>query len=424
MSVPARLAAVLLVCVLGTSSEPDVAAAVSRAFGHRTYAAAANALDRDFPRFVDDIVALTEIPAPPFGESARAAATLARFRDAGLTSAALDAAGNVVAFRPGRGGPLVVFAAHLDTVFPAGTDVHVRRSGTQLSAPGVGDNAVGVATLVAIARALTAAHAETANDLLFVADVGEEAAGDLRGMRYLLTQGPYRRRVAQFVAIDGAGDGRTITTTAVASVRYRVTFSGPGGHSFGSFGAVNPVNAMANAIAALNRLDVPTSPRTTFNVGVIGGGTAVNAIPASVWMDVDLRSESADELSRLDRRFRAIVDDAAEAENRAHSVQLGAIRASLSQEGSRPAGNTPVSAAIVRTTAAVFSLMNRAPVFGSGSTDANLAMSRGIPAITIDAGVPGDRPHAPDEWIDVDRDAALGGLQRTLLLVLSLGGVI
>ena len=418
-----RLASVLLVCVVGSSAQPSADTAVAYVFAHPAYRLAADTLDQTFPQFVRDVITLTEIPAPPKGESARAQECLKLIRAAGLPAATIDAEGNVVAFRQGLGGPLLVMAAHLDTVFPVETDVHVRRDGVRLSAPGVGDNAQGVATLIAMVRALTAAHATTVNDVLFVADVGEEATGDLRGIRYLLGKGPYRGRVKQFVAIDGVGSGSAITISAVGSLRYRVTFRGPGGHSFGSFGTVNPASAMAEAIAAMNALKVPETPRTTFNVGVLGGGTSVNTIPSSVWMDVDLRSESTLELSKLDQALREIVRQAVDAENRRRSVSLGPIEASVEQVGFRPSGQTSATSHIVTTTAAAMRLMNLVPVFPPASTDANLPISMGIPAITIDTGIPGDRPHAPDEWIELDPRVAVGGLQRTLLIVMSLAGL-
>jgi tripeptide aminopeptidase len=418
-----RLAAVILVCAIAVGMKISAEPTVAQVFAHHTYREAADALDRTFPQFVDDVIDLTEIPAPPRQEAARAAATVKLFREAGLTDVALDAAGNVVAFRKGAGGPLLVLAAHLDTVFPPGTDVHVRREGTRMAAPGIGDNAQGVATLVAVARALQAAHAQTTHDVLFVADVGEEATGDLRGVKYLFTAGRFGRHIAQFVAIDGVGDGRTITTGAVGSLRYRVAFSGPGGHSFGSFGLVNPANALASAIAGLSAIPVPASPRTTFNVGMVGGGTSVNSIPSSVWMEVDLRSESPAELTRLDRAFQTIVGNAAATENNAHSIESGLVTAKLELLGSRPSGQTSQRSRIAETAVAAVRTMGLPPAFAWGSTDANLPISMGIPAITIDSGVPGGRPHAPDEWVDLDKPLALAGLQRALLLVLSLAGV-
>ncbi len=418
-----RLAAVVLVCLVGAGAQAPADATAARVFAHPAYRAGVDVLDRTFPQFLDDVRALTEIPAPPAKESARAAAMLARMRDAGLSSAALDAAGNVVALHRGGGGPLLAIAAHLDTVFPEGTDVRVRRSGTRWSAPGIGDNALGLAVLLALARAIVASHAPLGSDVLFIADVGEEATGDLRGIRHVMTQGPYRGRIAQLIAIDGAGDGCVVTTTGVGSVRYRVTLDGPGGHSYGLFGLVNPANALAGTIAALSNLRVPESPRTTFNVGVIGGGTSVNSIPASVWTDVDLRSESSDELARLDRSFRELVAHAVDEENRARSVRLGAISASIDRLGERPSGRTPAYAPLVRATSAALRLTGIVPEYAASSTDANLAMSLGVPAIALDTGIRGGSPHAPDEWIDVDRPAALGALQRTLLVVLTAAGL-
>jgi acetylornithine deacetylase/succinyl-diaminopimelate desuccinylase-like protein len=420
---PMRLAAIVLVCLLGAGAQaPPGDATAARVFAHPAYRAAVDILDRTFPQFLEDVSALTEIPAPPAKESARAAAMLARMRDAGL-SAALDAAGNVVALHRGGGGPLLAIAAHLDTVFPAGTDVRVRRSGTRWSAPGIGDNGLGLAVLLALARAITSSRAPLASDVLFIADVGEEATGDLRGIRYVMTQGPFRGRIAQLIAIDGAGDGRVVTSAGVGSVRYRVTFDGPGGHSYGLFGIVNPANALAGAIDALAHVQVPESPRTTFNVGLIGGGTSVNSIPAAVWMDVDLRSESPDELARLDRSFRDLVARAVDEENRARSTRLGAISASIDRLGERPSGRTAAHAPLMRTTSAALRLTGIVPEYVASSTDANLPMSLGVPAIAIDTGIPGGSPHAPDEWIDVDRSTTLGALQRDLLIVLSAAGL-
>jgi tripeptide aminopeptidase len=422
MTIP-RLLAIAVVCVLGTTLQPSVEATVGHVFAHRTYRAAVAALDRGFPEFVRDLIALTEIPAPAHQEDARASACARLFRDAGIPNVSIDPEGNVLALRPGRGGPLVAIAAHLDTVFPEGTDVHVKRDGSRLSAPGIGDDGLGLATLVALARALDEAGAQTRNDILFVADVGEEAMGNLRGVRYLFTQGAYRNRIRQFVSIDGVGDGSFIVNSSVGSYRYRVTYRGPGGHSYGAFGLVNPANALAGAIEHLSDLRVPSSPRTTFNVGVLGGGTSVNSIPSSVWMEVDLRSEQPSELAKLDASFRAVAAQAAADENHTRSVANGAVSVALEKLGERPSGQTPALSRLPAMAAAAVRRMGLTPEFGSGSTDANLPMSLGVPAITIDAGVPGGRPHAPDEWVDVERTAALGGLQRTLLLVLSVAGL-
>ena len=314
-------------------------------------------------------------------------------------------------------------AAHLDTVFPEGTDVNVRRNGTRLSAPGIGDNAQGLATLLALARALDAAAVRTESDVLFVANVGEEANGALRGVRHLFTAGRYKDRIRAFISIDGMGTGDYVTTGGVGSRRYRVTFNGPGGHSYGAFGLVNPAAAMAGSIQRLSAVNVPSSPKTTYNVGMIGGGTSVNTIPASVWMEVDLRSESPTALTTLDSAFTAAVAAAVAEENRVRSTTAGPLTVDITLLGDRPSGQTAATTALVQTTGAAIRATGLQPEYGWSSTDANLPMSLGIPAIAIDSGIQGDRAHAPDEWIDVERRRVVAGLQRVLLIVLSVAGL-
>ena len=384
---------------------------------------ALQALDRDHDRMVADIVTLTEIPAPPFKEERRAAAYLKMLQQAGLTNVERDAEGNVMGLRRGRGdGPLVAVAAHLDTVFPEGTDLRVKRDGTRLHAPGIGDNSRSLAVILAIARALDAAGVETASDILFVGNVGEEGPGDLRGVRYLFTKGPYRDRIKMFVSIDGVGDGHNIVNGAVGSRRYRVTFKGPGGHSYGAFGLVNPAFALGHAAEVFSRATVPASPKTTFNIGVMGGGTSVNSIPSEVWMDVDLRSEDPAALSRLEADFKAAMDAGASAENAARSTRLGRIDVNLSLIGDRPAGSTPVDSPIAQTAAAVVRHLGGTPSFSASSTDSNVPISLGIPAITIDSGGQGNRAHALDEWIDVEKSSSLGGVRSALLIIAALAG--
>src|SRR5262245_26773040 len=287
----------LALLLVQSSQPPSADAAVKRVVDHPLVVQAMAALDRDHDRMVREIITLTEIPAPPFNEAARGQAFLAMLKDAGLTNVERDPEGNVMGLRKGTGGgPLVAIAAHLDTVFPEGTDVKVKRDNTRLAAPGVGDDTRSLAVLLAIVRAMNAARIETTSDILFVGDVGEEGKGDLRGMKYLFTKGPYRDRIKTFISIDGSGSGEDITHGAVGSKRYRVTFKGPGGHSYGAFGLVNPAYAMASAIQKFSKLTVPSSPKTTFNVGVVGGGTSVNSIPFESWMEIDMRSEAPAEL--------------------------------------------------------------------------------------------------------------------------------
>ncbi|MCA6332883.1 MAG: M20/M25/M40 family metallo-hydrolase, partial [Phenylobacterium sp.] len=270
---------------------------VAKLSSDRRFAAAQKVLAAEHDRTVADIVRLTQIPAPPFGEARRAEAVRSDFAALGLKDVEIDAEGNVTGVRPGRRtggkGPFVAVAAHLDTVFPAGTDVTVRREGRRLSAPGVGDNSRSVATLLAWIRALDAAGLSTETDLLFVGNVGEEGAGDLRGVKHLFLKGPYAGRIAAFFSVDGS-DPSGIVTRGVGSKRYRITFTGPGGHSYGAFGIVNPMAAMAGAVTGLYGLSVPTNPKTTYSASVVGGGTSVNSIPASVFLEVDLRSEDPD----------------------------------------------------------------------------------------------------------------------------------
>jgi len=387
------------------------------------FAKAAADIDANHERMVADIIHLTEIPSPPFKEDKRGEALLAMFRAAGLTNVERDTAGNVMGVRKGTGnGPLVAIAAHLDTVFPEGTDVRVKRNGTRLSAPGVGDDTRSLAVLIALIRAMDAAGIHTASDILFVGDVGEEGAGDLRGMKQLFTKGAYKDRIKAFISIDGTGPGDVIKNGAVGSKRYHVTFSGPGGHSYNDFGIVSPSFAMADAAARLSKVVVPRSPKTTFSVSMIGGGTSINAIPSSVWMDVDLRSASATELATLDKTFLAIVKQAADDENAARSTASGKVTVDTKIIGDRPSGQTPQSSVLVQTAAAAIRAMGMQPAFQSSSTDANIPISLGIPAITIDSGGSGGEEHTLHEWIDVEKGPSVRGVQTALLILLAMAG--
>ncbi len=378
-------------------------------------------IDRDHDRLVSEIVTLTEIPAPPFKEDARGAAYLQMLRAAGLSNVERDAEGNVMGLRKGTGGgPLLAVAAHLDTVFPEGTDVTVKRDGTRLSAPGIGDDTRALAVILAIVRALDEAAVQTKSDILFIGNVGEEGPGDLRGMKYLFQKGPYKDRIGTFISIDGAGGGSDITHGGVGSKRYRVTFKGPGGHSYGAFGLVNPAFAMAGAMQRFARLEVPSSPKTTYSVGVVGGGTSVNSIPFESWMEIDMRSESREELTKLERSFLALVQEAVDDENKTRSTAQGRVSAELKVIGDRPSGETPRASPLVQTAAAVVRAMGMQPTFSYSSTDSNIPISLGIPAITIDSGGRGGRAHALDEWIDVEKTSSVRGIQIALLLLLAL----
>lgn len=380
-------------------------------------------LDADHERFVKELITLTEIPAPPFKEQKRAAAYLEMLRTAKLTDVETDAEGNVMGIRRGTGGaPMLAVLAHLDTVFPEGTNVTVKRNGTRVLAPGAGDDTGALALMLTVIRAMDAAKVQTPGDILFVGNVGEEGEGDLRGAKFLLQKGKYKDRIKSFISIDG-GTQDGIVTGGLGSHRYRVTFSGPGGHSYGAFGLVSPAFAMGNAMAKIGKLQVPASPRTTFNVGVVGGGTSVNSIPTEMHMLVDMRSESPDELKKIDEAFQRTVREAVDEENRARSTAEGRVVADVKLIGDRPSGSTPTSAYLVQAAAAVSRSFGFNPSFEIGSTDANVPISMGIPAITIGRGA-GGRSHALDEWIDVtkEKNVQAGEIVLATILAASAGG--
>jgi tripeptide aminopeptidase len=387
-----------------------------------TYRAATTELDREHDRIVSEIISLTEIPAPPFKEAKRAAAYAEMLRAAGLQDVEIDAEGNAMGLWRGTGpagAPLIVIAAHLDTVFPEETDVKVRREGTKLSAPGIGDDTRSLAVLLAYARAMKAAGVKTGRDILLVGNVGEEGPGDLRGVRHLFTKGKYKDRVHAFFSMDGT-NGARIVNGGTGSKRYRVTFKGPGGHSYGAFGLVNPMAAMSQTVVDLYKIAPPKAPKTTYSASVTGGGTSVNSIPHEVWMEFDMRSESAAELARLEQSFLGAVDKAVAGENAARSVREGPVTADKKVIGDRPAGSTSASSELVRVAQAAVSAHGLAPELQISSTDANMPMSLGIPGITIGSGGSGGRAHALDEWIDVEKGASLKGMLPGLTMLLSM----
>ncbi len=387
------------------------------------FAKAAATLAAEHDRTVADVITLTEIPSPPFGEEKRASAYLDLLRAHGLEEVEQDEIGNVMGIRRGFGnGDVLVVAAHLDTVFPPGTDVRVRREGTKLFAPGVSDDTWSLAVNLAFIRALDAAGIRTRQDLLFVGDVGEEGLGDLRGVRHLFAASRHRPRIRAFLTVDSPEVER-IVSGGVGSRRYRVTFRGPGGHSYAAFGLVNPMYAMAEAARGLAAVEVPASPPTTHCVSVVSGGTSINAIANAVTIEVDLRSASAAELDRLDQRFLKIVDEAVATENAARSVAAGVITAELTRVGDRPAGETPARSPICDIAAAAVTAEGYAPRFEFSSTDANVPMSLGIPALKVGAGGRGGRAHSLDEWLDVAPEESLRGMRTTLATILALAGM-
>jgi acetylornithine deacetylase/succinyl-diaminopimelate desuccinylase-like protein len=368
--------------------------------------------------FVEEQVRLCEIPAPPFGERERANYLQRSFIECGLEDAQLDAEGNCLALRRGRNlHPLVVISAHLDTVFPAGTDVTVRREHGKLFAPGIADDGCGLIGLIALIRALQECEIETEGSVLFVGTVGEEGEGNLRGARFLLTEGEWAGSVGGFISLDGAGVER-ITHAALGSRRYRLLMRGIGGHSWGDFGSANPVHALGRAVARLASYPAPTDPRTTFNVGRIEGGSGVNVIPTEAMMDVDLRSTSADELHRLDAFFRRAAREAADDENATRRPGDPPLVLDLKLIGDRPSGETPPESAIVRFALEATLAVGLTPRLDRSSTDSNIAISLGIPALTLGAGGTSGNSHTLEEWYDPrGRDI---GLKRALLVLLGL----
>jgi tripeptide aminopeptidase len=384
------------------------------------FKAAVAAFDRDYERFVNELILLTEIPAPPFGEKLRGEAFAKLLREAGLENVETDAEGNVMALRKGRGtAPLLAVAAHLDTVFPEGTDVKVKRVGTTLRAPGVGDDTRGVAFLLALVRALRDGKVETASDILFVGNVGEEGPGDLRGMRYLFGKGPWKDKIKRFISIDG-GNLDIVTNSGLGSLRYKVIFKGPGGHSWGAFGNVSPAFAMGDAMARLGQLKVPKSPKVSYNVGVVSGGTSVNSIPFETAMEIDMRAVSPAALKDIDAQFKKIVADAVAAENAIRSTVNGKITADIVLIGDRPSGTLTPDSPTLKQVAATMRVYDKVPVWETSSTDANIPISLGIPAFAMgrSSGGRGGRGHSLDEWVDVEKTQAVKDFEVAAAMIL------
>jgi tripeptide aminopeptidase len=327
----------------------------------------------------------------------------------------IDGEGNVLGERRGRAArPHLVFSAHLDTVFPEETNVKVTREGPVLKGPGIGDDCRGLAVLLAVVRALDSANVTTPGTITFVGTVGEEGLGDLRGVKALFNE-TLKGQIDRFVSIDGTGLG--ITHIGVGSYRYRITFNGPGGHSYGAFGIANPLHALGRAIAGISELKVPADPKTTFNVGRVGGGTSVNAIAFEAWMEVDMRSIDPASLKVLDASFHMAVDQALAAEN-ARWNDNGRVTVEKRMVGDRPAGQTSATSPIVLAALSVSKALGLSSRLDEGSTDSNIAMSLGIPAITIDGGGRGAGAHALEETFDTTD--SWQGTQRAVLLAIAL----
>ena len=365
---------------------------------------------------------ICEIPAPGFKEQLRGAELRKRLVALGYANARVDAIGNVVAERPGTGGgPTVMIAGHLDTVFPEGTNVKVKREGDKFSGPGITDDCRGLASLLAVARALNHSRIVTTGRVILVGDVGEEGAGNLRGVRHLLS-GEYKGKVDFFISIDGLG--LSVVNREVGSKRYNIKFTGPGGHSYGAFGMPSAIHAMGRAIANIGELQVPTTPKTTFNVGVVSGGTSVNTIAGEAAMAVDMRSESAGALDQVEAAIRKAVEQGLAAENARWPRSAAKISVKFDTIGIRPVPSTPLTdeSPLVRAALDAARALGEKAATSTGSTDANVAMNLGVPAITIGGGGRGGGAHALNEWYQ-DGPDGYKGPQWALLIVTALAGL-
>ncbi|MCC7034830.1 MAG: M20/M25/M40 family metallo-hydrolase [Acidobacteria bacterium] len=411
----ASIAIVLSLALAGPAPAQDAAPTIGPRLRQDTaIEAALEAIRADEPRTLQDQARICEVEAPPFKEMKRGELYAQLLREAGLTNVRTDKEGNVLGELIGaQPRPHLVFAAHLDTVFPEGTDVRVTREGTVMRGPGIGDDCRGLAVVLAVARTMVTQGIKVPGTITFVGNVGEEGLGDLRGVKYLFHES-MKGRIDRFVSVDGTGYG--ITHIAVGSLRYRVTFKGPGGHSYGAFGRSNPLHALGRAVETISDFEVPLDPKTTFNVGRIGGGTSVNSIPFDAWMEVDMRSADASALQLLDTKFHKAVDDAVRAEDARWNQRMLSVDKAL--VGNRPAGRTAAEAPIVRAAVSVTEALGLPVSLDEGSTDSNLPMSLGIPAITIDGGGRGRDAHALTE--SFDSTDSWKGTQRALLLAIAL----
>ena len=372
------------------------------------------------PETIEEQIKIAEIPAPTFEEQKRGLYFKKRFAEIGLKNVRVDAVGNVIGERAGKNGkdaPTLVLAAHLDTVFAMETELKTVREGTVIKVPGIGDDARGLTLLLAIAKTLEKYKIETIGSIIFVANVGEEGLGDLKGVRHLFNE-ELKGKITHFISIDGTGLG--VTTGAVGSKRYRVTFSGKGGHSYGNFGIANPIHAVGRLIAKVSEFQTPKEPKATFSVGMIRGGTSVNSIAREASFDIDMRSPDPNELEKLDKLFKQNAQTALDEENARWNNQ-GKLELDIKMIGDRPTGTQPQNSPIIEIAASANKFMNIENDFGFSSTDANLPISIGVPAITIDGGGVGKLAHSLDEQWD-SKDSYIGS-QRALLIVLGIVGV-
>ena len=400
---------------------PDVQLLVSDLASDPRVQIALENIESQETRLIADLIELTEISAPPFGEAQRGVRFAEMLRASGLADVSIDGVGNVIGRWPGRtGNKVVVYSAHLDTVFPAETDVTVRVEGDTYFAPGIGDNTRGLVAVLGVLRAMQHANLETDADILFVGNIGEEGLGDLRGTKYLFREGG--PQIDSMIAVDG---GRTerVVYSGVGSHRYRVTFKGPGGHSWGAFGTANPHHALGRAIAKF--VDgapaiTSTGPKTSYNIGRMGGGTSINSVPFESWMEVDMRSVEQSKLDAIDAILQRAVQQALLEENAAR-LEGPELTVEVERVGTRPAAHGDINSQLMQSAAVSLALFGLEIEPQSSSTDANLPISRGIPAITISRGGKSADSHSPAEsWQNVDAHV---GLQVGLLTLLAEAGL-
>jgi len=397
---------------------PLVEAAFQKILATPAVKAALSSIESDDERTLRDQIELTEIPAPPFKEAVRAAEYAKRLRALGFADAKSDSEGNVIAVRKGNGkGPLLVVSAHLDTVFPEGTDVKVKRQGERYYAPGIYDDGRGLAALLSVIRALNATQLKTVGDIWFVGTVGEEELGDLRGVKALFRDQP---TIDGFISLDGLSIDRVVNA-ATGSRRFKISYVGPGGHSFSAFGMPSATHALGRAIAKMSDVETPTEPKTTFTVGTVKGGTSVNAIAADAEIGLDMRSNSAAELAKLEARMLAIARAAADEEN-ARWKQPGRVKVDIKLVGDRPAGAQPRDSLITQVGVRSAQALGVKDFYiSASSTDSNTPISLGVPALTLGGGGIGGGSHAPQEWFSSLN--AWRGPQNTLLAILALVGI-
>jgi acetylornithine deacetylase/succinyl-diaminopimelate desuccinylase-like protein len=375
-------------------------------------------IDENARWVTDQQIALSEIPAPEFSEAKRGE-YLQKLLEATGLKVHVDKTGNVVGERAGADpNSIILLAAHLDTVFPAGTDVRVKKNGNRIVGPGIADNGAGLAALVGVARALSEGRVRTNKTIVFAGDVGEEGEGNLRGIRALIEA--YGSRLAAVIAVDGASTEH-ITTQGIASHRFEVTVTGPGGHSWSDFGAPNPITALARGIVKFSSLTVPEDPRSSYNFGIVEGGTSVNSIPARAVVKVDLRSEGEAEITKMESALRDAMQAGIKEEMAAARDPNAQLQLNFRSLGLRPAGKLPENSPLLDSIRSVDRFLGTRSRLERSSTDANIPLSLGIPAISIGGGGKANGSHTLEEWYDpAGREL---GLKRLLLTTVVLAGL-